>query len=39
MAVVWDMELHELIKSSEAVTEAGIFDSLFVSYHKVVKCF
>ena len=31
------MELHELIEASESVSEGGIFDSLFVSYNKVVQ--
>ncbi len=35
-SVIWHMQFHEFIKSTEPVTKRSILDSLFISYYKVV---
>ena len=37
-SVVWDVEFHELVKTSESVAEGSIFDTLFVCDYEVVEC-
>ncbi len=31
------MKFHEIIESAKTVTERGILDTLFISYHKMIK--
>ena len=37
VTVVGNVPLHVLVKSTETVPERGVFYSLFVSYHVIVK--
>ena len=39
LGVVGDVQLHELVKSSESVSETRIFNSLFVCNYMVIKSF
>jgi len=39
LRVVGDVELHELVETTEAVPKTGVFDSLLVRNDMVIECF
>lgn len=37
VGVVGDVQLHELVEATEAVTEGGVLDALLIGYHVVIE--